>query len=257
MTTVVLASKIYNENQLAFVEGYLKTLFKGLKVNVKSVEATVDGRVQVFFSGEDEKAALSYLKREIGLCPSRTGDLRKFLTVKGYITELGRSHEEIHVDIGVSYPKPLYADVPLMYLQAQLADGRKIALQKIIELYGFSENTPITVKIANLSEDHVEAEVAETQLATYRRWIKSLFDRLIVLGASQPEIWKALKNAKCQNDIIAIEPLGLFEHAVVCKLGTDSVGLIPKMGKHIPDTKLEVFKPKTLIEFFENPNIIK
>lgn len=257
MTGAVLVSKVYNENQLVYIEEYLKTLFKSLKVTVEGVEATVDGRIQVFFSGEDEKAALSYLEREIGLCPSRTGDLRKFLTVKGYITDLGRSREELCIDIGVSYPKTLYAAVPLQRLQAQLADGRKIALQKIIELYGFSENMPLTVKITSLREDHVEAEAAETQLAMYRRWIKSLFDRLIVLGASQPEIWKALKNAKCQSDIIAIEPLGLFEHAVVCKLGTDSVGLIPKIGKHLPDTKLEVFKPKTLIEFFENPNIIK
>lgn len=259
MTSVVLALKVYIESHLAHVEEHLKALFKGLNVNVESVEATVDGRVRVILSGEDERAALSYLEKEIGLCPSRAEDLRKFLAVKGYIIELDRSREEVYVDIGVSFPKTLHAIIPLQRLQAQLADGRKIALQKIVELYGFSENMPLTVKIVSLSlsEDYVEAELAEAQLAMYRQWIKSLFDRLIVLGVSQQEIRKALKNAKCQNDIITIEPLGLFEHAVVCKLGTDAVGLIPKIGKHLPNTKLEVFKPKTLIEFFENPNIIK
>ena len=248
MTTVVLSSKIYDADQLAYVEGYLKTLFKGLMVKIENIEITVDGRIQVVFHGEDGKVALNYLEKEVGLSPIRLEALKKFSTVKGYITKLGV--DEISVDIGVIFPKTLDASVPLQRLQAQLADGRKIAMQRMAELYGLTENMPLTVKITSLCEDHVEADLAETQLATYKRWVKTLFDRLMVLGASQSETWKAIKNARCQSDIITIEPLGLFEHAIVCKLGTDAVGLIPKIGKHLPNTKLEVFKPKMILEFF-------
>ncbi|MEM0357728.1 MAG: DUF2110 family protein [Candidatus Bathyarchaeia archaeon] len=255
MITVVLSTKIYSEDQLTYVEDYLKMLFKGLVVRVENLEITVDNRIQVVFQGEDEKAALSLLEKEVGLSPTSLEVLKKFSTVKGYIAKLGE--DDITVDVGVVFPKTLEATVPLQRLQAQLADGRKIAMKKIAELYGLAENMPVTVKITSLCENSIEAELAETQLTTYRRWIKSLFDRLIVLGATQQEIRKALKNARCQGDIIAIESMGLFEHAVACKLGTDAVGLIPKIGKHLLNIRLEVFKPKKLTEFFENLSIIK
>jgi len=157
----------------------------------------------------------------------------------------------------VIHPKTLNATIPLQRLQAQLTDGRKVALQKIAEFYSLSDNTPITIKITNLTGSGIEAELDESQLSTYRRWIKSMLDRLLVLGASIQEARKAIKYARCRNDIVALEPLGLFEHAITCKLGTDAVGLIPKIGKHLQNAKLETFKPKTLIEFFGSPNIIK
>ncbi|MEM2440636.1 MAG: DUF2110 family protein, partial [Candidatus Bathyarchaeia archaeon] len=232
MITVVLASKIYTEKQLPNVEEHLKTLFKGLKVKLESIEITTDSRIQVAFSGEDEKAALRLIEKEVGLSPTRIENLRRFSTVRGYIANLGKS-KEVSVDIGVTYPKTLNATVPLQRLQAQLADGRRIALQKIAELYSLSTNMPITVKVTSLSENSIEAELAQAQLSTYRKWIKSIFDRLIILGASIQEVRKAIKHAGCQNDIITVESLGLFEHAVVCKLGTDAIGLIPKVGKHL------------------------
>lgn len=257
MTTVVLASKIYSGNQLTIVEEHLKTLLKGLRVQIENIEPTTNNRVKLDLFGEDEKAALSYIEKEIGLCPKHIENVKKFSTLKGYLTDLGESRDEITADIGVFSPKILYAVVPLQRLQAQLADGRKIALLKMVDLYGFLENMPITIKTTNLSENHIEAEIAETQLATYKRWAKSLLDRLIIVGASQQEIRRALKNAKCQSDILTVEPIGLFEHAVVCKLGTDAVGLIPKIGKHLQAAKLEAFKPKTLLELFGTIHFIK
>jgi len=257
MITAVIASKVYNENQLSYAEEHFKTLLKGLNVKLENIEITPHSRIQVALSGEDEKAALKLLEKEFGLSPTHINDLKKFCSVKGYIVSLEKSREEVFIDIGVIHPKMLYAKLPLQRLQAQLTDGRKIALQKIAELYGFSDNMPVTVKVTSLNGDNIEAELAETQLATYRKWIKSMLDRLLIIGAPVQEVRKAVKYAGCQNDIITIEPLGLFEHAVVCKIGTDAVGLIPKIGKHLPKTKLETFKPKTLIEFFGSPYVIK
>ncbi len=257
MITAVIASKVYNENQLSYAEEHFKTLLKGLNVKLENIEITPHSRIQVALSGEDEKAALKLLEKEFGLSPTCIKDLKKFCSVKGYIVSLEKSREEVFIDIGVIHPKMLYAKISLQRLQAQITDGRKIALQKIAELYGFSDDLPVTVKVTNLNGDIIEAELAETQLATYRKWIKSMLDRLLIIGAPVQEVRKAVKYARCQNDIITIEPLGLFEHAIVCKIGTDAVGLIPKIGKHLPNTKLEAFKPKTLIEFFGSPYVIK
>lgn len=252
MPNVTLLSKIYNVSQLKLVENRMESLFKGLKVKIESVNATAGGWIQIAFSGEDEKAALNYLEKEIGLCPVQIENIKKFSTIKGYVTGLGKSKGALRLDIGVTSPKNTYAAIPLQYLQAQLADGRKIALKKFSELFGFCENLPIITKITSINENHIEAAIAEKQLKIYKRWTKSLLDRLIILGASQEEIKRALKDSRCQNDIVEIEQLGLFEHAVACKLGTDAVGLIPKVGKNLPNTTLNVFNPKTLMKFFEN-----
>ncbi|MEM2911702.1 MAG: DUF2110 family protein [Candidatus Bathyarchaeia archaeon] len=255
MPTVTLLLKIYDNQQLKLVENQLISTLKGLKVKIENVEAASRGWVQVNFLGEDEKAALSYLEEEIGLCPVRIENLKKFLTTKGYIMGLGESKNELHLDIGITSQKIMNATIPLQHLQAQLADGRKIALKKLIELFGFCESLPLKVKITRINENHIEATIAETQLKIYKKWIKSLLDRLIILGASQKEINMALKNSRCQNDIVEIEQLGLFEHAVACKLGTDAVGLIPKIGRNLPNAILSVFNPKTILEFFQTFNL--
>lgn len=245
MPTVTLSSKIYNNNQLKHVEEHLKSSLKGLKVKIESVQASEQGWIQVTFSGEDEKAVLSYLEKNIGLCPNHINNLTKFSTIKGYITGLDKKEEQLQLDIG---PNIVYVIIPLQNLQAQLVDGRKIALKKFVELYGFCESTPLLAKIIRANGNCLEATIAENQLKQYKSWIKSLLDRLIILGASQQEIRTALKDAKCQNDVVGIEQMGLFEHAVICKLGTDAVGLIPKVGKKLPNTTLSVFSPKKILE---------
>jgi hypothetical protein len=50
------------------------------------------------------------------------------------------------------------------------------------------------------------------------------------------------------RDILGIEPLGLFEHAATCKLGTDAEGLIPKIGKSLRNSTLQVFSPRRGLE---------
>ena len=38
----------------------------------------------------------------------------------------------------------------------------------------------------------------------------------------------------------------MLEHAVVCKLGTNAVGLIPKLGRLMPNAVFGVFSPKEI-----------
>ena len=46
------------------------------------------------------------------------------------------------------------------------------------------------------------------------------------------------------RDIIGTEALGLFEHALTCKLGTDAAGLIPKIGRYMRNSVFIVFSPE-------------
>jgi hypothetical protein len=166
--------------------------------------------------------------------------------------------KELHVDIGIFSPSTIDAIISLERLQAQLVDGRRMALKKIAELFGFVENLPLTVKVCSVDKGNsrVEAVLSEKQLALYRSWTKSLLDRLVVLGASFNETMLSLKKARCNRDVVNIEPLGLFENAIVCKLGTDAVGLIPKIGKKLWNANFSIFNPREIIEFLGDYSIL-
>lgn len=258
MSTVTLLTKVYNNFQLKLVDKFLKSTLKGLKVETEICGITSRGWVQISVSGEDERVALRYLAEEIGLCPTYLGRVEKFSTIKGRITALNKSRSELYVDIGVFSPDTVDAAILLQHLQAQLADGRKIALKKLAQLFGFCENLPLTVKIHGVDKEsrRIEAMLSERQLTLYKDWTKSLLDRLIILGASFNEVMLTLKQARCNRDVIDIEPLGLFEHAIVCKLGTDAKGLIPEIGRKLRDANLSIFNPRENLKFLGDYSIL-
>lgn len=249
MPVTTLAIKTYSENHLEVVDEFLKSKLKGLNVKIQACE-TRNNWVQALISGEDENIALRYISEEIGVCPNTIEEITKFLTFKGYIKLIDK--DQIAIDIGVFSPQKVEATLTLQYLQAQLGDGRKLTLKKLVELYGFREHLPLMVKASTIKREEgaVEAIFAEKQLKIYRSWMKSLLDRLIVLGATREEIMFSLKAKRCLRDIVAVEPLGLFENAIACKLGTDAAGLIPKIGRQLSNAIITVFSPRKLVEFF-------
>jgi hypothetical protein len=250
MTALTLLIKINNGNQLKQIDRALKLSFKGLEVETKILGTVADGWVQLALEGEDEGIATNYVIKEVGLCPTNFGNVRKFSTLKGYITNFGKN-DELPVDVGVFQPKIAYATIPLRRLQAQLVDGRKVVLRKMAELFSLCEDLPVSVKVTSLNEEEsrLDAELASGQIRKYAVWRESLLDRLLVLGSSFREINMALEHAKLERDVIDVEPLGLLEHALTCKLGTDAAGLIPKIGRNLKDARFAVFNPKRLREF--------
>ena len=249
MPTVTLFAKAYNNRRLDNFDKNLKSTLEGLKVEVKTCGATARGWIQISVSGEDENVALRYLDDRIGLCPASLDNINRFSTIKGRITNLDKSRNELRVDMGVFSPSIYDAVIPLARLQAQLVDGRKISLKEIVELFGFCENLPFTVKIDSVDRDKslIEAEVAEKQRRQYIAWTESLLDRLFILGTSLSGIELAVEEAGFNRDVVNIEPLGGFEYAVVCKLGTDAVGLIPKLGSALKRQRLRPFIPQRIV----------
>jgi hypothetical protein len=250
MSTVTLSTKVYNDLQLKLIEKLLESLLKGLKVDTEIRRVTRRRWVQITVSNEDEKVALRYLADEVGLCPTLLKNVEKFCTLRGYISSIDK--KGLHVDLGVSSPSVIDATVPLQQLQAQLADGRKIALKKLAELFGFCQNLPLTVKVLRVDSEnnYIEAVLSERQVELYRSWTKNLLDRLIILGASSNRVMLTLRQARCSRDVIDVESLGLFEHAIICKLGTDAKGLIPKIGKKLRNTNFSIFSPRRILKFF-------
>ena len=253
MTTLTLLAKINNDYQLKQIDKALKLVFEGLEVEAKILGKVADRWVQIALAGEDEGIATNYVIKEIGICQSNFGNVKRLSTLNGYISILEKNREELSVDVGVFEPKIVHAIIPLQRLQAQLVDGSKIALGKIAELFGFCKDLPISVKITRLNEEEslMEAELSSRQIRKYAVWRESLLDRLVVLGLPLHEIKMTLEHAKLDRDVIDVEPSGLLEHALTCKLGTDAAGLIPKIGRNLKNAKFAVFNPKRLRQFLE------
>jgi hypothetical protein len=252
MTTLTLLVKASNAGQLKQIDDLLKAEFENLDVEVKILGNPVNKWVQVSLSGEDEGIATSYTNKEIGTCPMSLENVKNFPFLKGYISKVDENKQELKVDVGVFEPKVIHATMPLAYLQAQLADGRAVALKKISEIYGFHEGLPLNVKVIRLNSEENEvlhAELSVEQIQKYHAWQQSLLDRLIILGASKDTIETVLERTRLNRDVIGVESLGLFEHALTCKLGTDAAGLIPKIGRYMRNSMFIVFNAKKSLNF--------
>jgi len=253
MTALTLLTKINNDSQLKQIGEALKLALEGLEVEAKILGTVADRWVQIALAGEDEGISTNYVIKEIGLCPSNLENVKKLSTLNGYIKNIGKNGGELSIDVGVFQPKIVHATIPLRSLQAQLVDGRKIALGKMAELFGLREDLPVNVKVTRLNEEEsrIEAELSSRQVRKYTVWRESLLDRLLVLGSPLNEIKMTLERARLDRDVIGVEPLGLLEHALTCKLGTDAAGLIPKIGRNLKNAKFAVFNPKRLLQFLE------
>jgi len=251
MTALTLLTKAASDSRLRRVGEALKVQLSGLEAKMEVLGVAAGGWVQVELSGEDEGAATSYLTKKIGLCPTNLGDVKKFSTLKGYMRNIGEDAEELSVDVGVFQPQIVYATVPLRRLQTELVGGRKVALRKLAELFGFCEGLPVNVKVTavNEEESRIDAELSSKQVRRYEIWRESLLDRLLVLGPALHQVEKTIERARLDRDVIDVEPLGVFEHALTCKLGTDAAGLIPKIGRNLKTARFAVFNPKILRRF--------
>jgi hypothetical protein len=247
MATLTLLVKASNSGQLKQVDDLLKSEFENLDLDVKVLGTPVNKWVQVSLSGEDEVMATSYINKNIGTCPINIKNVDKFSVLKGYISKVDTENAELKVDVGIFEPKIIQATIPLAYLQAQLTDGRKVELKKISEAYGFHVNLPLNIKVIslNVGEDQLlQAELSTGQIEKIRLWQQSLLDRLIILNASLSHVETVLERTRLNRDIIGTEALGLFEHVLTCKLGTDAAGLIPKIGRYMRNSVFIVFSPK-------------
>ena len=253
MLTVTVLEKLYGSGSPETFEKLYSGLVSGLNVQLRFAGTTDRGWIQLEVSGEDETAALSLLDREIGLAPVSLDNLKKFSVMQGKVVFSGKSEKELYVDLGVSSPKVSDAVVSGKRLCAQLADGKEFPLQELVELFCLYDNVPLEVKIAEGVEGEsktVEAGLSEAQFSLFSGWVGCRFDRLIILGSLFSDVERAVKFSRHSRDIIRIESLGVLEQVVLCKLGTDAVGLIPKLGRYLKSAVLVPFSPKKILEAF-------
>ena len=251
MPTVTLLEKLYANLSLKTAESQIQSSCEGLKAAIKVVEVTNRGWIRIDVSGEDEVAAMNLLRKEFGTAPVYSKNVKEGGVYDGKIVFSGRSSTQVLVDVGAFLPASIDAALPLQHLQAQLVDGKKLTLKRITRLFCFLDNFPMEILIKHIDEKRKSfvAELSEKQISLISQWSSSNLDRLVVLGAFPRAVENAAKAIGHSRDLVEIERLGMLEHAIICKLGTSAVGLIPKLGKLIPNAVFGVFSPKEILRF--------
>ena len=250
MTTLTLIVKASHSGQLKQIQDLLNSEFEDLDVEAKVLGNRDNRWVQVELSGEDETIATSYINKKIGTCPVNLENAKSMDVLTGYISKVDKDKQELKVDIGVFEPKIVQAIIPAAKLQTQLAYGKLSDLKKIGETFGLVEGLPIKVQLtrSDNEEELLQAELSASEVDRVHNWQMSLLDRLIVLGASKDSVKLVLERTRLNRDVINIEELGLFVHALTCKLGTDAAGLIPRIGRYMRYSQFAVFRAKKILD---------
>lgn len=250
MPTITLLEKAYGNFSPQKLETILQSYCQGLKVQLKFVNITKEGWIRIEVNGEDQKVAIHYLDAKIGLAPISKEKLEHLSLLKGIVTE-GKQKLGLLVDVGICSPKPIYIFIPLKNLQSQLADGKKLALQQIKTLFCLQEHFPVKIKLVGFQGGLETGELSLGQVRFFAGWMASRLERLVVFGCFLDEVERAVKVSSSFRDVVKVEELGLLENAVVCKLGTDAVGLIPKLGRLLPNAVFAPFSPTKILDLIE------
>ena len=250
MPTVTILEKLYFSSSPETFESLYSNLLSGLKIQIRFAGTTNRGWIKFSVSGEDETIALNILDREAGLAPIFLAKVEKSSVLRGKIVSSNKK-SGLYVDIGVFSPRTTDAVISKKVLCAQLADGKDVSLMKLVELFCLYENVPLEVKIVQTVEDKkdsVNARLSESQLSLFNKWVNSSFDRLIILGSSFSDVERSVRMSRHYRDIIKVESLGVLEQVILCKLGTDAVGLIPKLGRYLKLAVLIPFSPRKILK---------
>jgi hypothetical protein len=254
MTTLTLLVKASNLGQIKQIDELLKTQFEELDVELKVLTNSANRWVQVSLSGEDEAIAASYINKKIGTCPTNFENAKNCSVLKGYIVKLDLNKKEVVVDVGIFEPKTVLATVSLARLQMQLLHGKTVDMTKLIELFPLAERMPLSVKPispATENAEELQSELSDEQVAKFLNWQQSLLDRLVIMGASKEKIEEVLERTRLNRDVIDIETLGMFEYALICKLGTYAAGLVSVVGRYLRNSVFVVFSSKKSIDFLD------
>jgi len=229
-----------------------QTLDKALKDLKTELNATItlDGFTsnrwaRIGISGEDSEILAQLIANEFGLAQT---DIREIDVPGVYESIITRSSAKgLEFDIGLEPPAHINCSVPASHLIAQLADGKSIQCREIIDDYCFFPGVRLSVRITRKTDNEIEAWLSDSQIERLSAWITSGLDRIQVFDCYKQEVGAAILKANLSRDIVSARPITLTVQSITCKLGTDAVGLIPKLGSLLKRQKLRPFIPKRIV----------
>ena len=231
------------QNQLEIT---IRNLIGNLSATATFSSFTKDGWATLTVNGEDTEVVSELLAQNLGTIREGASEPELHGNYRGVVQSISSSGLE--VDIGIERPRPTLINVKLNTLQAQLADGQKIPAKRITEFYCIFPQTPITIRISRLSPDEIEAWLADSQISHFSRWITSGLERIQAYNCLPTHLDFTIRKAQLERDIVSTEQLSLTAQSIACKVGTNAIGLIPRIGSILRKSELKPFIPKRIEE---------
>lgn len=191
-------------------EAMVRNDLSGLHV---TYSLTLTSWISVTVTGSEEQVAADLLVRQYGeLRDARPGDI-----VRAWL--VGVNDDGIALHTGCKR-----VSVPCVRLEPF---GRG-TVEQIASRFGLIHCLPLQIRLVG----EFDAEFTKNQIDALWRWKKGT-DRINVNNATRAQIHAALKRSRHSRDVYAIERLGILEHSIVCKKGTDAPGLVPQIGPYL------------------------
>lgn len=248
MTTIALSRRLYGSRIgrcRSFLENELNSLVSGLEVEVRIGETFGRGWIRIDVEGEDEIVAINQMQQMYGTTPSSLDTLGLPRIVSGHVVDSGKVGYGIYVDIGLQQPVSVDVLVPLHKLRAQLVDGERVSLRRIIEVYCLVDDLPVSLRLLKVDSKaaRLEAEFSDAQIEVFEGWARDGLDRILALGVPRRDAEEVISRTGLRRDLAGIESLGSFEQCFVCKLGTQAPGIINRLGRGLTAVPLYIIRP--------------
>jgi hypothetical protein len=226
------------------LESQLKELKGELAASTKFEGFSRTGWATVQVTGEDSEIVTALISNRLSLAHT---ELREIEVPQVYDAQITGPHGGgLQFDIGLGAQS--VAILPTTTLQAQLADGKALPLAQLIECYCLYPGEKISIRTTRKSNDEIEAWLSDRQMDILSRRITSGLDRIEIFDCYNDEAEAAVRMTHLSRDVIAVEQVTLTLQSIVCKLGTDAVGLIPKLGRVLRKQKLKPFLPGKIVD---------
>jgi len=228
------------------LEESLSKLKEGLSASAKLVGFSDRGWAKIEIGGEDQEILHEIVSRKLIRAQTDLDQVDAQGTYPGIVIDIGANLE---VDIGLEKPGPLNVSVSLKALRAQLCDGKPLSGMDIGEYYCIHAGERLTVRLTRIDQGtgKLEGWLADSQIYLFSELIASRLERVQVYSCTRRRLAFALRKAELERDVISVESNTLTTHSVVCKLGTNAVGLIPKLGAVLRRSELKPFLPRQIL----------
>jgi hypothetical protein len=205
------------------------------------------GWARLELEGEDSDVLRELLARGLGEAHTDAANLEAQGIYQGIVS--GATDNFLEIDVGIETPRPMNVKIGLAALRAQLGDGKSLHSNDIIRQYCLVPGSRTTVRLTRLEPDTlaIEGWLADSQIERFSSLIATGLDRIQITDCFRHEAENAVKKSRSERDTVTIESETLTTHSIVCKLGTDAVGLIPKLGKILRNRKLDPFIPRRIL----------
>ena len=238
--------RVDEERFYTALQNALDDLKGDLTAEIKIQPFSRYGWTVVDVTGDDTEIFIELISQEFGLAPSNPSRIETHGNYRGIVRSFD---SDLIVDVGIEQPEPKYVRVKLSSLRAQLADGRGwVPAREIAELYCLVPGTPISIRVTRLAPNEYEGWLSDSQISQFSDWLSCGLERVQVYDCLKSRLDFAISRAKLERDIVSTEQLNLTTHSVLCKIGTDAIGIIPSLGFTIRQSELKAFIPKRIQE---------